>query len=225
MLNDRYPFTDSHLALLHAVNLLCQIATDSVYLLSQVATDLVDLFRKVATNFVDLLCQVTAEFAGLLRQVVTDIAHLLGKKKEVAHVKFYLFDCGIQRALAGLHRDKPSALETGTLFETFILNEFRALNSWRSHGAQFYYWRTESGTEVDLIWKRGRQAVGFEIKSSPVWQAKFNKGLNALLQSGDIQQAFGIYQGERTQKAGQVTALPYPTALRMAAEGGFTKPG
>ena len=88
------------------------------------------------------------------------------KVKEVAHAKFYLFDCGVQRALSGLHRDKPSAAETGLLFETFILNEFRALNSWRSHGAQFFYWRTESGNEVDLIWKRGRQAAGFEIKSS-----------------------------------------------------------
>ena len=146
------------------------------------------------------------------------------KVKEVAHVKFYLFDCGIQRALAGLHRDKPSALETGTLFETFILNEFRALNSWRSHGAQFYYWRTESGTEVDLIWKRGNRAGGFEIKSSPVWQEKFNKGLNALLQSGEIQLAFGIYQGERTQKVGEVTVLPYPTALMMAAEDRFIRP-
>ena len=146
------------------------------------------------------------------------------KVKEVAHVKFYLFDCGVQRALAGLHRDKPSALETGTLFETFILNEFRALNAWGSHGAQFYYWRTESGTEVDLIWKRGKQAVGFEIKSSPVWQEKFNRGLTTLLQAGDIQQAFGIYRGERKQQAGQVTVLPYPVALRMAAEGELAGP-
>ena len=146
------------------------------------------------------------------------------KVKEVAHVKFYLFDCGVQRALAGLHRDEPSALETGTLFETFILNEFRALNAWGSHGAQFYYWRTESGTEVDLIWKRGKQAAGFEIKSSTVWQEKFNRGLTTLLQAGDIQQAFGIYRGERKQQAGQVTVLPYPVALRMAAEGELAGP-
>ncbi len=143
------------------------------------------------------------------------------KVKEVAHVKFYLFDCGVQRALAGLHRDQPSALELGTLFETFILNEFRALNSWRSLGGQLYYWRTPSGTEVDLIWKRGRQALGFEIKSSTVWRKQFNKGLNTLLQAGEIQQAFGIYLGERAQQYGQVAVLPYTTALRMVAEGKF----
>ncbi len=147
------------------------------------------------------------------------------KVKEVAHAKFYLFDCGVQRALAGLHRDKPSSAETGVLFETFLLNEFRALNSWRSHGAQFFYWRTESGNEVDLIWKRGRQAAGFEIKSSTSWRENFNKGLNVLLQSGDIQRAFGVYRGKRLLKVGEVTVLPYKTALEMAAEGSFLAAG
>lgn len=147
------------------------------------------------------------------------------KVKEVAHAKFYLFDCGVQRALAGLHRDKPSSAETGVLFETFILNEFMALNSWRSHGAQFFYWRTESGNEVDLIWKRGRQAVGFEIKCSTIWRENFNKGLNVLLQSGNIQRAFGIYRGKRLLKVGEVTVLPYKMAVEMAAEGSFIAAG
>ena len=141
------------------------------------------------------------------------------KIKEVAHAKFYLFDCGVQRALAGLHRDGPLTIETGVLFETFILNELRALNSWRSHGAQFFYWRTESGNEVDLIWKRGRQAVGFEIKYSTIWKEKFNKGLNVLLRSGDIRRAFGVYRGTRVLKVGEVTVLPYERAIEMASEG------
>lgn len=143
------------------------------------------------------------------------------KVKEVAHPKFYLFDCGVQRALAGLHRDQPSAAETGVLFETFILNEFRALNAWRSHGGQFFYWRTESGNEVDLVWKRGKQAVGFEIKSSVAWKAGFHKGLNALMQSGDIQHAYGVYRGSRILKAGDVTVLPYAKAVEMVWEGSF----
>lgn len=143
------------------------------------------------------------------------------KVKEVAHAKFYLFDCGVQRALAGLHRDKPSSHEAGTLFETFILNELRALNSWRSLGGQFYFWRTPSGNEVDLIWRRGNRAAGFEIKSSREWKSSYNKGLTALLQAGEIERAFGIYRGERIQKHGEVTVLPWPTAIQMAADGEF----
>ncbi len=143
------------------------------------------------------------------------------KVKEVAHVKFYLFDCGVQRALAGMHRDRPSPMEIGTLFETFILNELRALNAWRSHGAQLYFWRTPSGTEVDLIWQRGHKAAGIEIKSSGVWREQYNKGLNTLLDAGEIQQAFGIYTGERAQRFGRVRVLPYKKAVRMALEDGF----
>ncbi len=143
------------------------------------------------------------------------------KVKEVAHVKFYLFDCGVQRALAGMHRDRPSPMEIGTLFETFILNELRALNAWRSHGAQLYFWRTPSGTEVDLIWQRGHKAAGIEIKSSGVWREQYNKGLNTLLDAGEIQQAFGIYTGERAQRFGRVRVLPYKKAVRMALKDGF----
>ena len=143
------------------------------------------------------------------------------KVKEVAHPKFYLFDCGVQRALAGSHRDRPSATESGYLFETFILNEFRALNAWYSHGGRFYYWRTPSGTEVDLIWKRGARAVGFEIKSSTSWRSQFNTGLNTLLEAGEIERAFGIYLGERRQKFGAVNVMPYAEAIRMAADNEF----
>ena len=143
------------------------------------------------------------------------------KVKEVAHAKFYLFDCGVQRALAGLHRDRPSSTELGHLFETFILNEFRALNAWYSHGGRFYYWRTPSGTEVGLIWKRGAQAAGIEIKSSTSWRSQFNRGLNTLLEAGEIQRAFGIYLGERKQRVGAVDVLPYAEAIRMAADNEF----
>ncbi|MDE0118865.1 MAG: AAA family ATPase [Bdellovibrionales bacterium] len=143
------------------------------------------------------------------------------KVKEIAHTKFYLFDCGVQRALAGLHRDKPSINEIGFLFETFILNEFRAINSWMSHGARFFYWRTESGNEVDLIWKKGHQSIGFEIKSTYVWKEKFNKGLNVLLNSGDIHKAFGVYRGHRILKVGKVTVLPYTRAIEMVFQGHF----
>lgn len=145
------------------------------------------------------------------------------KVKEVAHSKFYLFDCGVQRALVGSHRDRPSAIEQGNLFETFILNEFRALNAWYSHGGRFYYWRTPSGTEVDLIWKRGARAAGFEIKSSANWRSQYNTGLNTLLEAGEIQRAFGIYLGARRQRSGSVEVLPYAEAIEMAASNGFLR--
>lgn len=146
------------------------------------------------------------------------------KVKEVAHPKFYLFDCGVQRALAGLHRDKPSRGERGVLFETWLLNEFRALNAYGSHGAEMFYWRTESGNEVDLIFKRGAWATGIEIKSTATWNDRFNKGLRTLLDAGDIDHAFGVYTGERELRFGDIRVLPYQKALQAAWQGDFIVP-
>lgn len=141
------------------------------------------------------------------------------KVKEVAHPKFFLFDCGVQRALAGLHRDKPSRGERGVLFETWVQNEFRALNAYGSHGAEMFYWRTESGNEVDLILKRGPRAAGIEIKSTATWKDAFNKGLRTLLDAGDIDQAFGVYTGNRELRFGKIRVLPYHKALQTAWQG------
>lgn len=45
------------------------------------------------------------------------------KVKEVASPKFYLFDCGVVRALAGRLRDPIDGLERGFVLETWILHE------------------------------------------------------------------------------------------------------
>ena len=74
---------------------------------------------------------------------------------------------------------------------------------------------------MDLIWRRGNRTAGFEIKSSREWKSSHNKGLTVLLHAGEIEQAFGIYQGENIQKHGEVTVLPWSTAIQMAADGEF----
>src|SRR3989338_2091103 len=50
------------------------------------------------------------------------------KVKELAHPKFYFFDCGVIRALRHETRFKMDSATAGHLFETWILNEIRYLN-------------------------------------------------------------------------------------------------
>jgi predicted AAA+ superfamily ATPase len=148
---------------------------------------------------------------------------LKAKVKEIAHPKFYLFDVGVKRALMGEHRDPPSQTEAGHLFETFILNEIRGLNSYLSIGAEMSYWRTESGNEVDLIWSRGKKRLGFEIKCTDTWKREFSSGLEVLLAEKKIERGFGIYTGKRELKQGNIRVLPYKDALQkiLAGEIGF----
>jgi predicted AAA+ superfamily ATPase len=94
------------------------------------------------------------------------------KVKEVAASKFYLFDPGVARALAGRSREPLDGTERGFLLETRILHELRAAMSFQDTGGQLSYWRTPNGSEVDFIWSRGARAVGIEVKATAMWRGE-----------------------------------------------------
>jgi predicted AAA+ superfamily ATPase len=118
------------------------------------------------------------------------------KIKEVSHPKFYWFDTGVLRTLQNLIHEPLDQTEKGVLFETLVCNEARAINSILSIGAELYYWRTESGNEVDLIVKRGKKAIGIEIKAKKNWKKEDQYGLQTLLDEKKITTALGIYLGD-----------------------------
>ncbi len=81
------------------------------------------------------------------------------------------------------------------------------------------YWRTEAGTEVDLIWHRGKRRLGFEIKYKDSWTSSDSAGLETLIESKMIERAFGIYRGPRRLVRGSVTVLPFMEALEGMRSG------
>src|SRR6185312_11154116 len=83
------------------------------------------------------------------------------KVKEIGHPKFYFFDPGVVRVLSGKVRSPMEKGDAGTLFETYLLHEIRAYIQYRNLGGDLFYWRTPSGTEIDLIWKRDQDCVAF----------------------------------------------------------------
>lgn len=145
---------------------------------------------------------------------------LKAKVKEVSHPKFYLFDCGVQRALTGQHRDPLTQQEKGKLFESYFINEIRALDSYFCLGGRLSYWRTESGNEVDLIWFRGKTRIGFEVKYSKTWKKSFNLGLKTLLENGSITKAYGIYIGETTLRQEGIHVFPFQKFLEKVQRAG-----
>ena len=141
------------------------------------------------------------------------------KVKEVAHPKFYLFDCGVARALARRLREPLDAAERGTLLETFVFHELRAQMAYAAVGGELAYYRTPSGTEIDFIWTRARAAIGIEVKASERWRPEFARALNELHASGAIRRAFGVYLGDRPLQDGAVRVLPIAAFLRELAGG------
>ena len=141
------------------------------------------------------------------------------KVKEVASPKFYLFDAGVARALAGRLREPIDGLERGFLLETWILHEVRATIAYEGLGGELRYWRTPSGSEVDFIWTRGRRAVGIEVKAAVTWRREFGGPLKSLIEAGVVQSGFGVYTGTAELKDGPLRVLPLRKFLRELAAG------
>lgn len=128
--------------------------------------------------------------------------------KEVGRPKFYFFDTGVVRAVTGRAREPLSNLECGPLLETYLLHELRAWISISGCGGDLHYWRTPSGSEVDFIWTRSKKCVGIEVKATTRWRREDGAALQQLRTEGVFQRAFGVYQGPRALRDGDVEVLP-----------------
>jgi predicted AAA+ superfamily ATPase len=141
------------------------------------------------------------------------------KVKEVASPKFYLFDAGVARALAGRLREPLDGLERGFLLETWMLHELRAAIALLNAGGQLHYWRTPTGTEVDFIWTRAGRAVGIEVKAASTWRPEYSSALKSLVEQGVLTRAHGVYTGTAERKDGPVRVWPVLSFLRELTKG------
>lgn len=146
------------------------------------------------------------------------------KVKETAHPKFYLFDCGVARALAHRLREPIEAAERGALLETLVLNELRAQIAYSGCGGELSYYRTPSGTEVDFIWTRGRSNLGIEVKASERWRPEHGRALAGLHDAGVVSACYGVYFGDVALRDGPIRVLPLYEFLRQLVAGRILAP-
>ncbi len=141
------------------------------------------------------------------------------KVKEIAHPKFFFVDPGVVRALGGRLREPLHDSERGALLETYVLHELRAWLNVAGAGGQLAYWRTPSGSEVDLIWSRGGRAVGIEVKASSRWRSGDGRALHEMVESRVVRRGFGVYLGQAALRDGVVDVLPVGAFLRRLGAG------
>jgi predicted AAA+ superfamily ATPase len=121
-------------------------------------------------SYVDLL-----EHTFMVRVLLPDAPNL--KKRLVKSPKIYIRDSGILHALLDIrtHDDLLSHPALGASFEAFAMENILACA--KNYEPSFY--RTSAGAEIDLILRRGRRILAFELKSSTV--PRVSKGFwNAL---------------------------------------------
>jgi hypothetical protein len=146
----------------------------------------------------------------------------------VAHPKFYFFDAGVARAAAGWVREKMPDEWRGFSFETLVLGELRAFDSYLRKDRRFFHYTVAGAFDVDFvvetqkkILSRPGRFVAIEAKASPEWRREWNKPLAMLADQGSLDAAYGVYLGKKTIVDDVVTVLPFAEFSRRLWDGGI----
>jgi len=135
-------------------------------------------------------------------------------KRLVKTPKVYFMDVGTLCYLAGL-RDPLHATSSpmsGSIFETAVLSEIVKTFAHRGEEPRIYFWRTSSGTEVDIVVEMAGKLIPIEVKLSSTPRPTMADGIKVFreLFGNTASEGYVIHPGEiRLPLGGGVVALPF----------------
>lgn len=126
------------------------------------------------------------------------------KKRLVKSPKLYFYDTGLACHLLGIRSEEQiqDHYLRGSLFETFVISEFKKYIFNKGEQDLLSFWRDNSGNEVDCIIESGNNLIPVEIKSGKTIHADFFKGLNYWnkISGNKGRNSYLVYGGVENQK-------------------------
>ncbi len=135
-------------------------------------------------------------------------------KRLVKAPKVYFTDTGILCHLVGLRDPAHAAAGPmgGAIFETAVVSEIFKTLMHRGMEPRMYFWRTSSGTEVDIVIESGGRLVPIEVKLTSTPRPAMARGLISFREVfGDMAApGYVLHMGNvRLPLGSGVTALPF----------------
>ncbi|GBD91138.1 hypothetical protein BMS3Abin04_01863 [bacterium BMS3Abin04] len=133
-------------------------------------------------------------------------------KRVVKMPKLYFYDTGLASSLLGIENVKQLTFHPlrGSLFENFVTVEF--LKKRYNEGKQnnLFFWRDNTGNEIDLIFDKSDSLIPLEIKSGQTIVNDFLKGLKFWNKLTKQEGGYIIYAGEIFQKrSNNIKIVPF----------------
>jgi len=119
------------------------------------------------------------------------------RKRLVKAPKIYFVDPGLLCDLLGI-RDTahlPSHPLRGQIVENLVINEIQKIFLNSGQRPQMFFWRDQSGHEIDLLLDVGGRRIPVEIKSGKTVAADFFKGLNYYKKLSGAERGILVYGG------------------------------
>lgn len=135
------------------------------------------------------------------------------RKRVVKTPKLYFWDVGLAIRLLGI--ESPTQLAThplrGNLFENWVLTELMKGRFNRGKRSNLFFWRNNTGLEVDVIAEQAGKLMPIEIKSGSTLATDWFKGIRQwlALAGEDAITPSLIYGGETPWEENGITAIPW----------------
>lgn len=142
-------------------------------------------------------------------------------KRLVKSPKLYIRDSGILHHLLGISTAEEllRSPARGNSFEGFMIEQLITLENLRRPGSGFYYFRTQTGIEIDLIIDRGQERIGCEFKAGVSIQSDDWRHLQTGIEDGVIHRGTLIYNGTRAFSVNEnISVAPAHRALGIDSE-------
>ncbi len=172
---------------------LCAGRIGQLYNQSSVGNDL-GIDHKTADRWFSIL--ETSFIAFTLRPYFRNF-----NKRITKTPKLYFYDTGVACSLLGIRNQQQLDKHPmkGPLFENFIIVE--TLKNFYNHGVRpnIYFWRDQTGNEIDLLVDEGGTMYPIEIKSGQTFHPDFFKGIRYFntLTGNDPRHAYVVYGGNQ----------------------------
>jgi uncharacterized protein len=137
--------------------------------------------------------------------------HKNHNKRLVKSPKLYFLDTGLACRLLRI-RDSADLINhplKGQLFETFVVSEYLKLFYNQGSEAPVYFYKENSGLEIDLIIQDGAKTVAVEIKSAKVFNPSLLKNIKLIGKSMGYHSANLIYGGDIKFTKDEISICPY----------------
>jgi hypothetical protein len=142
-------------------------------------------------RYIDIL-----ESSFLLRRLQPFVRNV--GKRLTKSPKVYLRDTGLLHHLLNVAsiRELDSHPIRGSSWETFVVEDFMRREKARYPHSQFYFWRTASGSEIDLVIERGAVRFGLEVKAGRGNQPELGRTLEKSAADVGAERVYVIDQGD-----------------------------
>lgn len=89
--------------------------------------------------------------------------------------KIYFYDLGVRNAMIGNHIALNQRVDTGAIWENFLISERLKILRYRRKRVNQYFWRTKSQQEIDYVEQEAGKISGYEFKWNPKAKVKIHQ--------------------------------------------------